>query len=1246
MTGRHLLTSAVASTATSRMVVIMAAVLSAASLVVALLAVPAQAGPADRYQLSLDGSWNFLPHDGAQAGVPGTMPVPAFWDTTATWPDVTHATYSTTFDVPAEWAAHRVILRFAAVSFRAIVSVNGNVFATHDGDGTPFEFDVTDTVVALGNTLSVEVFDQEVVNVGGFYTYPPGLPFRPGSIPAYLGIAQSVSLLALPLVHVDDVHVVTGVAAQTLELRVTVRNDDTVAHLASVENDVLDGGSLVKTFVASAAVSIAAGQQHTFVLSEAWTTALAWWPDRPQLYSLDTRVVESTTALDTKSDTFFGWRELAIVGAEYRLNGSRLNLRGDAHVYPQSLFDTRAQVEAEVQEWKDIGVNIVRYHTQPPPPLFLDVCDEMGLMVVAESSVYCSDENLALFDPVFWANARAHISEWVPRDRNHPSIVEWAVANECLYKNLPAGMTTADLVSLETELRLHEQTLPVIYDGDGAIGGSAATSNKHYPSSVAHLQDLGASHAWTNWYSLDPYWMDGVIFDRPTGVGEWMFNKAPSSSTGSVFYPRSWGRIKAMMIRGYRYNDLADIRPFTIGQEGLNASWRYTWPMFKASFAANAVYDHDYDDLYTGLYAPSALLPALNEGTVSTRTLTVYNEDLSDVLDDQVTVEWRTHILGETIDSGSFTATVSPGAHLQQAIAMPVPEVNQTTVFGLSLNARKAGGLVFEDKRYFRAVDVGGSTVSVPTVLVDNFDAGSPDDAWTMFRPDWQRTGVLSATGTTNEASVAVLDNYKFGDLTFECDLRLVNATGYAGVGIRRSLPEDYRSQGGYSVYLKSSGHVSLYDSDAGAVIAQAQTGVDVTVMHRLRVEAVGSNIKVYVDGVLFLDHTDTVNPITTPGYLGFIKSATSVAEYDTVLLSAGSLSVCGNGVLDAGEDCDDGNTVDGDCCSSLCFFEVAGSLCSDDGNVCTDNLCDGAGACAAINNNAPCDDGLFCNGPDACFGGTCNTHAGDPCAGGTECADSCDEAAGDCNTAADTPCSDDGNVCTDNLCDGAGACATINNNAPCDDGDVCTLGDSCAGGVCVPGGQGSCPSCSICDPGVGCVAAPWQDCLQPTAARKSKIDLRDDGNDAKDRLKWKWTRGQATALAWFGDPVVGDGFSLCIYEGGAGSEEVLLGADLTGGGLCSGKPCWKALGTKGFKYRDKLGSADGIEKVTLKAGAEGKPKISLKGRGANLAAAPLPAVLPVAIQLQADTGWCWQADYDQAGLLDNSTTRFKARSE
>lgn len=84
------------------------------------------------------------------------------------------------------------------------------------------------------------------------------------------------------------------------------------------------------------------------------------------------------------------------------------------------------------------------------------------------------------------------------------------------------------------------------------------------------------------------------------------------------------------------------------------------------------------------------------------------------------------------------------------------------------------------------------------------------------------------------------------------------------------------------------------------------------------------------------------------------------------------SVEGCGDGVTDGGEQCDDGNVANGDCCDSGCDFEPNGSSCTDDGNVCTDDVCNGAGVCGHSNNTAVCDDSNGCTLNDSCAAGVC----------------------------------------------------------------------------------------------------------------------------------------------------------------------------------------------------------------------------------------------------------------------------------
>jgi len=210
---------------------------------------------------------------------------------------------------------------------------------------------------------------------------------------------------------------------------------------------------------------------------------------------------------------------------------------------------------------------------------------------------------------------------------------------------------------------------------------------------------------------------------------------------------------------------------------------------------------------------------------------------------------------------------------------------------------------------------------------------------------------------------------------------------------------------------------------------------------------------------------------------------------------------LCGDGIVDPGEQCDDGNNRNGDCCSSFCEVLPAGNACDDgkfctsedrcgDGGVCSGSKdpcrgSDGDGDCAescdegndSCSGRDPdasvCDDGLYCNGADRCASGACASHDGDPCPGSDtddDCSESCEETTDTC-TAADPPgaACDDGKFCTRiDVCTQAGTCQGAGTPCPGDDGDgdcaeSCDeLGDSCSAADL----QGA-----SCDDGLFCTA-------------------------------------------------------------------------------------------------------------------------------------------------------------------------------
>jgi len=241
--------------------------------------------------------------------------------------------------------------------------------------------------------------------------------------------------------------------------------------------------------------------------------------------------------------------------------------------------------------------------------------------------------------------------------------------------------------------------------------------------------------------------------------------------------------------------------------------------------------------------------------------------------------------------------------------------------------------------------------------------------------------------------------------------------------------------------------------------------------------------------------------------------------------------ALCGDTILDPGEDCDDGNTTNGDCCNSSCQFESNGASCTDN-NVCNGNeICNGAGSCLP---GAPLD-------------------------------------------------CDDGQACTQDTCDPIGGCS------------------------------------STTGPALACLVAG-----------KGTIVLADKTPDTKDKLVWKWVRGEETLLSDFGDPTGSDSYTLCVYDTVADNPS--LKAELT----VSGGLGWVPTSNKGFKFKDSTGANAGVITLLLRAGAANKAKVTLKSKGSALGAElPGPAGATyfdqdssVIVQLINSLGMCWSSEY------------------
>jgi len=211
----------------------------------------------------------------------------------------------------------------------------------------------------------------------------------------------------------------------------------------------------------------------------------------------------------------------------------------------------------------------------------------------------------------------------------------------------------------------------------------------------------------------------------------------------------------------------------------------------------------------------------------------------------------------------------------------------------------------------------------------------------------------------------------------------------------------------------------------------------------------------------------------------------------------AACLPVCGNGVFDAGEQCDDGNTLAGDCCAATCEFETDITECRSATDVCdVAEFCTGAsGTCPADavepdttecrTSAGACDLAEFCDGSSvACPADVKDTSECRPASGSCDVAEFCDGAGDDCP-------SDQVDV---GLCGAGGACTGVAcvakdcqypplpDGTDCADADLCNGDETCLSGTCQAGAPLDCDDGEVCtddscDPEAGCKNEPILTC-------------------------------------------------------------------------------------------------------------------------------------------------------------------------
>ena len=172
-----------------------------------------------------------------------------------------------------------------------------------------------------------------------------------------------------------------------MNVAVDVQNDSGAEANVTVRNTVYEKGSTEAKAQQTGTVKVAAGAVKNIAMDVKVDAPKLWSPDTPNLYYVRTEILDGNKALDTY-DTEFGFKWYKFVDNEgFKLNGKNVKINGVCMHHDQGALGAAAYHDAiyrQLSIMKDMGVNTIRITHNPGAEVFVDICNEIGLLVIEE----------------------------------------------------------------------------------------------------------------------------------------------------------------------------------------------------------------------------------------------------------------------------------------------------------------------------------------------------------------------------------------------------------------------------------------------------------------------------------------------------------------------------------------------------------------------------------------------------------------------------------------------------------------------------------------------------------------------------------------------------------------------------------------------------------------------------------------------------------------------------------------------
>lgn len=343
--------------------------------------------------------------------------------------------YRTTFEV-ADTAGQRFTLLFDGAMSNPKVSINGCHVGHWAYGYNSFYLEVPQGIIKPGeNSITVELENK-----------PQSSRWYPGA-----GLYRNVSLISTSKIHVPvwGTYIVTPyVTAEEASVRLTTTIEGAKkAERVMVKTDILDpDGNVVATNN-----SYYYSQGQPFVQNFLVKNPKRWSCENPALYTARTTLEVDGNAVDTYS-TRFGIRSLEYIPEKgFFLNGEYTKFQGVCNHHdlgPLGAAVNKGALRHQIEMLQDMGANAIRTSHNMPAPELVELCDEMGMMLMIEPF---DDWGFRPKSPNGYGSI---FKEWAEKDmvnmlrhyRNNPSVVMWSIGNEVPSQWGPDGVSELQML--------------------------------------------------------------------------------------------------------------------------------------------------------------------------------------------------------------------------------------------------------------------------------------------------------------------------------------------------------------------------------------------------------------------------------------------------------------------------------------------------------------------------------------------------------------------------------------------------------------------------------------------------------------------------------------------------------------------------------------------------------------------------------------------------------------------------------